>query len=331
MTKLDNPVEGDYIETLDGLFFTVKGIYHPEGFVIAYLRYVIDPDGNRMREGMRFRRVYDLSETQKILNQRNFRKYLNKIPKKDLILQSVPINQIKTIYKPVKKLEYLLTSYETQLETLIIKFVKLLSHKSEIHLSNFGVSGSLLIGLETNNSDVDLIVYGKNEGKKVYDSLKKLREEIDWISPYNEITIGEILNSRWNALEIDLKKISRIEENKILHGKLNAVDYFIRLINLDEALETKSIPIKKIITRVNVIDSSESIFTPCRYYVESTQSGNKYDISELLSYRGKFTEQVNEGIVEVKGTLEKVFHPDGTFYRIVMGNQGDYLVPIEVM
>jgi predicted nucleotidyltransferase len=193
------------------------------------------------------------------------------------------------------------------------------------------VSGSFLIGLETDNSDVDLIVYGKNEGKKVYDSLSKLREEIDWISPYNEKTIEDILNSRWKASEIDLKKISPIEENKILHGKLNEVDYFIRLINLDEALEIKSIPIKKIITRVKVIDSSESIFTPCRYYVESTQSGNKYDISELLSYRGKFTEQINEGIVEVKGTLEKVFHPDGTFYRIVMGNQGDYLVPIKVM
>jgi predicted nucleotidyltransferase len=243
----------------------------------------------------------------------------------------VPIKQIKTIYKPVEKLKYLLRFHKTPLEKLIIKFVKLLSYKSEIHISNFGVSGSSLIGLETVYSDVDLVVYGKNEGKKVYDTLSILRKEIDWISPYNEKTIEEILNSRWGASGLDLKKISQIEENKILHGKLNDIDYFIRLINLSESLEMRSIPIKKIITRVKVIDSSESIYTPCRYFVESIQSENKYDITELLSYRGKFTEQVKEGIVEVKGTLEKVAHPDGAFYRIVMGYKGDYLVPINVM
>ena len=44
-------IEGDYVETQEGLLFTVKGIHHPEGQIIAYLRYVPDPMGTRERSG----------------------------------------------------------------------------------------------------------------------------------------------------------------------------------------------------------------------------------------------------------------------------------------
>ena len=60
-------IEGDYIETIDGLFFTVKGIQKQKELVIAYLRYIPDPNGDRERDGNRYRRVYGLDKTQKIL------------------------------------------------------------------------------------------------------------------------------------------------------------------------------------------------------------------------------------------------------------------------
>ena len=44
----------DYVETVEGLFFTAVGNVHPPSHVIAYLKYVPNPDGKWGRE-KRFR------------------------------------------------------------------------------------------------------------------------------------------------------------------------------------------------------------------------------------------------------------------------------------
>ena len=89
-------LEGDYIETVEGLFFAVKGVHHPPGFTIAYLRYMPDRKGGRIRNSRRYTRLYDLEITEDIL-KRNYPHYLNRIERKSLILQSVPKNNIQRI------------------------------------------------------------------------------------------------------------------------------------------------------------------------------------------------------------------------------------------
>ena len=52
-------------------------------------------------------------------------------------------------------------------------------------------------------------------------------------------------------------------------------------------------------------------------------------VSEAVSYRGKFTEQALAGErVEIRGTLEKVRGPDGRL-RVVLGGARDYMIPLE--
>ena len=80
--------EGDYIETREHLIFTVKGLSHPTGRTIAYLRYIPDPKGERMREdGMRFRRIYDLRESTDYLRS-NFMKYIYFDEVRGMLLQA---------------------------------------------------------------------------------------------------------------------------------------------------------------------------------------------------------------------------------------------------
>ena len=64
-------VEGAAVETADGLLFTVKGVIHPPDRVVAYLRYVPDPRGERARGRDRFRRVYSVAEQQEALRARD--------------------------------------------------------------------------------------------------------------------------------------------------------------------------------------------------------------------------------------------------------------------
>jgi predicted nucleotidyltransferase len=62
--------EGFAVQTADRLVFTVKGLIHPPDRVIAYLRYLPDPQGDRERDGVRYRRVYQFEEQRRILQAR---------------------------------------------------------------------------------------------------------------------------------------------------------------------------------------------------------------------------------------------------------------------
>ena len=62
--------EGDFIETREGLIFDVKGLVHPPDRVVAYLRYLEDPSGDRRRGDKTYTKVYSLSDREKTLRNR---------------------------------------------------------------------------------------------------------------------------------------------------------------------------------------------------------------------------------------------------------------------
>jgi predicted nucleotidyltransferase len=321
--------EGDYIKTIDGLYFAVKGGLHGEDLVVAILRYIPDENGERAHNGKHYRRVYDVDCTTKVL-QENYPDYINYIDWLGLSLQSVPHSKIAEVFKPADKLKDILINPDSKLAKQITRFVETLSESSGVSTSFFGVSGSLLIGLETMESDIDLNVYGETEGRRVYEALRQLRSETDWVSPYDTNSIGSVLNSRWGDTGLDLDRLRSIECGKVLHGLVYGVNYFIRLL-VDEK-EARSIPIKNVSILATVTDATQSIFTPCTYRVENVQTCNEsseYVIVELKSYRGKFTEQTKIGdMVQARGTLEKVTRHGSVYYRLMLGGRGDYLVPV---
>lgn len=325
-----DPIEGDYVETAEGLLFAVKGLHHPEGLVIAYLRYVPDSEGGRMRGAIRYRRVYDLDETDGLLRE-NYPRYLNYVERKGLTLQSVPIESISCFYSARERLKTLVEEPGTELEEMVAKLASELSSDSGVPLDEFGVSGSVLIGLDVPASDVDLTVYGLEAGRKVYDSLRGLRSSRDWIRQYDSETVKEVTRNRWGDTDLDLRKMAEIEKRKILHGLVDGRDYFVRLVRMqgEQEHETASRPLGKAVLRAEITDAEESIFTPCSYHIEDcsyADDATEYDVTCLVSYRGKFTEQVSEGdVVEARGNVEEVACRDGPKFRLMLGKRGDYL------
>ncbi len=297
--------------------------------VIAYLRYVPDPRGERVREGIPYRRVENLKETTELL-QAKFPYYLNYVQNLGLRLQSVPLIHIARIFKPQEKLQEIIKSPNNLLEEIYIKFVSALSSESKVALTDFGISGSVLIGLSRDSSDVDVIVYGQNQGNKVYRALKRIRSIGSWIEPYTSETVVKVLTQRWGGTCIDIEKLREIEIQKVLHGRVDGRDYFIRLLREYNDL-LPSIPIEKVIIRGKISDSSCSIFTPALYeMVDIDKIPLEINIKslELMSHRGKFTEHASKGDhVEVRGMLEEVKDPRGTLYRVVLGDDSDYMIP----
>ncbi len=328
-------IEGDYVETQEGLLFAVKGVNHPESLTIAYLRYVPDPMGTRERSGRKYKRVYDLEETDGFLRD-NYPQYINPVEDRGLTLQSIPNGQIARTYKPRERLEELLADPRPGPEQTISKLVSALTEYG-VPLNGIGVSGSVLIGMDTPGSDVDLIGYGFYAGSKVHEALKRLREEADWVSPYDAETVGDVTRSRWGDTGLDLEGLGAIEVRKVLHGLVDGTDYFVRLVREPEEFEEEisSRPLGKVTLRATVKESGASIYTPCTYEIDECSYWDSHDWpdpSQLVSFRGKFTEQAgDEDRVEVKGTLERVEYIDRTAYRVMLGSRGDYLVPITLL
>ncbi len=319
--------EGDYILTNDGLFFAVKGSTHPENLVVAILRYVPDPNGDRVLGGVRYKRVYDIDSTSEYL-RKNHPGYVNHIPRLGIKLQSVPINKIARNYEPRERLNGILASPESEVEQVLTDFVNALSASSGVSTDSFGVSGSLLIGLQTGGSDIDINVYGQGNGRRTYDALAEIREKLDWVKPLEGELFDSVLSSRWGDTGVPLDQFSRIESSKVLHGLVHGREYFVRLLMADD--DSVSKPIKRATIRARIFDASRSIFNPCIYSVTQVSGDTEnLEVSELKSYRGKFTEQAQEGdMVEARGTIEEVHGEDCIYHRLILGGSGDYLLPL---
>jgi predicted nucleotidyltransferase len=319
--------EGDYIQTTDGLFFAVKGSRHPDGYVVGILRYLPDPNDGRVLDDVKYKRVYDIGSTTEYLRE-NHPEYVNYFPRIGIKLQSVPVSKIARYYEPRERLNVILSNPESEVERILADFVNVLSEKSGLSTCSFGVSGSLLIGLQTEGSDIDINVYGQEEARRVYDSLIELRETLEWVKPLEGELFDSVLESRWGDTGLSLDLFSRIESSKVLHGTVHGREYFVRLLIPDDDYVSK--PIKRATIKARVTDASKSIFNPCIYGVSQVSGDSENQVTELKSYRGKFAEQVHDGdMVEARGNIEKVHGEDGVYYRLIMGASGDYLLPLD--
>ena len=206
-------------------------------------------------------------------------------------------------------------------------------NESKVSKESIGVSGSLLIGLATEDSDIDLIVYGEKNCRKIYDKLIKMRNS-SMTYPLDLKHATKIAISRWGKTGIKTEKFIENEIEKKLHGPFNEKEYFIRLINVPMIEETAK-PLKLVKSRVTIKEDKDSIFTPCTYKIEDIEGSGKMNlpnITELWSLRGKFTEQAKKGdVVEFEGTIEEVVINKEKKYRVAFISDHDYLIPLRYL
>ena len=143
----------------------------------------------------------------------------------------------------------------------------------------------------------------------------------------NASVVKNVLKSRWEGTRLSLELFKEVEIRKVLHGTVLGRDYFIRLLRETKQWE-ESIQLGRVKLRGKITDSSECIFTPCIYKIEANY--NQFKVSELVSFRGKFTEHAESGNnFEAMGTLEKIWSDTGIYYHLMLGDNRDYLLIVE--
>jgi predicted nucleotidyltransferase len=321
-----NLVEGYFIITVDGLIFEVKGVVHPRNRVIAYLRYIPVSDG--------YKKIYALDEREAYL-QSNYPTYLWFSNPHGRVVQSVPNAKIKSILDPIDCLKSLRdsTGRVSDLEQSTVNLVEKLVESTKIEWSDIGVTGSQLIGIAKSDSDIDLAVFGLDACRKFYSNLSHKFAAISGVERYNGAVLDEHVEFRWGALT-ELKPVLReIERTKVLQGLFEGYHFFVRLVKTpddfghiygDVSFQMKG---QQLVSGI-IIEDGDSIFTPCEYMVKSDDVPN---LRKLVSYRGRFTEQISQGAsFEARGRLEMVTNhkDDDQYLQLVLGElPTDYLIP----
>ncbi len=328
MTK--NLLEGYFVITVDGLIFEVKGVLHPRNRIIAYLRYV--PTTNDSISG--YRKVYALDEREAFL-QDNYPSYLWFSEPHGRIVQSIPNDRIKSMFDPVDCLKNLRVSDETisDLEQASVNLATRLVEATGIEWSDIGITGSQLVGVAREDSDIDLVVYGLDTCRRFYSNLSGSFTSITGIEHYSGSLLDAHVSFRWGAHE-NLRSVLRgIEQAKLLQGLFEGYHFFVRLVktpeDFDYVYDDFSYQMKgQQLVSGRVIDDSESIFTPCEYSVDCDDLPS---LRKLVSYRGRFTEHITKGeTFEAHGRLEMVTNhkKQDQFMQLVLGElPTDYLIP----
>lgn len=324
-----NLVEGYFVKTVENLIFEIKGILHPRNRVISYLRYV--PTSNGI---IGYRKVYALNERETYL-QNNYPSYLWFSEPHGRIVQSVPNDRIKSMLDPIDCLKKLRVGGKaiSDLEQASVKLATRLVETTGIEWVDIGITGSQLVGVAKKGSDIDLVVYGLDACRKFYSNLSDNITSITGIERYSGSLLDAHVSFRWRAHE-NLKSVLReIEQAKLLQGMFEGYHFFVRLVKTPEDLGytygdfSHQMKGQQLVSG-KVVDDSDSIFTPCEYSVECDGLPS---LRKLVSYRGRFTEQISKGkSFEAHGRLELVTNhkEQEQFMQLVLGELStDYLIP----
>lgn len=285
---------------------------------------------------MRYRKVYDLNERFAFLKKHS-PQYLVYDPVLGETMIEVPTERVTRHYQPIPKLiELQSRSNLSSLEEKTLNFVNLIVDAAPVPRGKVGVSGSILVGLASSSSDLDLIIYGAENAAKVDLALKRYFEEGKRLKRYSLEMLKTLHRDRCRESGISFEDYIFHELRKSFQGFFDGTEFFLRYVrDWDELRESygenKYASMGRAKVCGTVLDDSDSLFTPCFYRIDDVkviEGTSQGPISGIASFRGRFCQQafVGERIVAC-GKLERVMGQGETYLRLVLGNRPeDFMV-----
>jgi len=305
----------DFIQTAEGLVFAVVDQGLEQGKVLCFLRYV--------QQGSSWRKL-DTQEANQLLVE-HYPQYLFYSQVKSAALHAVNVQSIVIHHQPKQRLQYLLTKKNPDIiEQDLLDLCRILLVQG-IDLKDVGITGSLLIGAQNLNSDIDLVVYGREK----FHQLRRLIKQLIQQGQLQQLAEQDWLES-YRRRQCDLSYADYVwhEQRKYNKALINNRKFDLNLLELSSEAESSGYQKKgMILIQATVLDVQYGFDYPARFLIEHEQ------VSEVVCYTATYTGQAEQGeCIEVSGQLEV---SSAGQVRILVGSsreaEGEYIKVLEFL
>ncbi len=107
--------------------------------------------------------------------RKNFPAYLYYCHLRHKELISAPINRIEKVFIPKERLQALMKVEKLdRIQTMALELVGMISKESGVGMDDFGIHGSIALNMHSEESDIDFVVLGSENFRKVEATLDRL-------------------------------------------------------------------------------------------------------------------------------------------------------------
>jgi len=280
-------------------------------------------------ELFRAEKLYTAKNYQTFLEvfRKNFPEYIYFCPFRQKEVISAPIDRIVEVFVPRERLKALMKAEgRDKLQELTLEFVQLVSSEAKVPLEDFGVHGSIALNMHSTESDIDIVVYGSQNFRRVEDAIEKLVQEgvLTYIFS-NRLDAARRFKGRFKGKIFMYNAVRKPEEINVKYG------------------ECQYTPIAPVKFRCKVKDDSEAMFRPAIYKVENCTQHGDLPLPEnivpetVVSMIGCYRNVARRGQqIEVSGVLERVENlTSGKItYQVVVGSaesEEEYIWPVQAV
>jgi predicted nucleotidyltransferase len=226
---------------------------------------------------------------------------------------SAPLTSVKKVYIPSACLQRLTRLKNSDaLEQKALNLVKLFSKESKISILDFGVHGSVGLNMHKSNSDIDLVVYGGRNFRRLERTISRLVE------------LGKL----------SYKFSNRLDTARKYKGKYLGTTFMYNAVRKPEELDIKYgqlkyTPSNLISFECKIKDDNESMFRPATYSItcydpvdEASALPEDKIPSRVVSMVGCYRNVAKKGDkIRVTGMLEHVknLQTDKSDHQVVVG------------
>lgn len=290
MRKSDFPYfPKDFIQTKEGLVFAVVSYQPHEGKVGCFLRYVSDNDA--------WKKI-DTEQANQLLRQ-SYPQYLYQSTQFDASFHAVAVNDIVEHHRPEAQLQHVLhreprDNIELKLQQLIPILVRYGANGDFL-----GLTGSMLINQQGPTSDIDLVVFGREEFQKTRQALQHALHSGD-INELDLVLMED--NFQRRAGELSFDEFSWHEYRKHNKASIDGTKFDLGMVCLNDEIQRDNQQYQKQGMRTittKVVDDLRAFDFPATYLVDDELT------PEVLSFTHTYVGQAKKGeLIEVSGAVE---------------------------
>ncbi|MEM2702781.1 MAG: nucleotidyltransferase domain-containing protein [Candidatus Bathyarchaeia archaeon] len=334
------PLDGDTVLTGEGFILNVFGYEHPEKRIFSFLKYIPSTVKNLFNvsfldrkwkygeiELLRAEKLYTADNYKEFLKifRENFPDYVYFCPFRRKEVISVPLDRIVKVFIPRECLRNIFGRADRDcLQSTALELIDLLSDTSNVPVEDFGIHGSIALDMHSSESDIDIVVYGGENFRKVEAAVKKLAGE--------------------GAIKYIFK--NRLDYVRKFRGQYKGKVFMYTAVRKPEEINVKYgwyryTPVRHVKFKCTVKDDSESMFRPAIYEVENylpltpeSDLPREMVPERVVSMIGCYRNVARKGgEIKVSGMLERVESvlTGEVYYQAVVGTAEsgeEYIWPV---